>query len=428
MSKQEWRGGREDSRLYGQVRAEKQRILVTHYERLRPFLDERGRRLWAANEAIRFERGGIRAVAEALGMSQMTVIAGVKELKGEGRQAIDEKARRQRRCGGGRKALASKQPEIVRVIEAIVDPSTRGDPMAALKWTSKSLENIREELGKSGYKASATTIGKILREQLGYTLQGLKKTREGSSHEDRNAQFEYLNRKCREFQDCHQPVISVDTKKKELVGDFKNGGREWQPKGQPEEVRGHDFEDKKLGKAIPYGVYDIGRNQGWVSVGIDHDTAQFAVQSIGSWWRQMGQPTYPDATELLITADAGGSNGYRTRLWKRELQRLADESGLTITVCHLPPGTSKWNKIEHRMFCHITQNWRGRPLTSLDTIVNLIADTQTTKGLTIQSALDQNSYEKGIKISDEEMAQLQISRGEFHGEWNYSVHPRRVPE
>lgn len=299
--------------------------------------------------------------------------------------------------------------------------------MGPLKWTCKSLENIREELDKGGYNVCATTIGKILREQLEYSLQGLKKTKEGLSHEDRNAQFEYLNRKCKEFQNRHQPVISVDTKKKELVGDFKNGGREWRPKGKPEEVRGHDFEDKELGKAIPYGIYDIGRNEGWVSVGIDHDTAQFAVQSIHSWWRQMGQQTYPEATELLITADAGGSNGYRTRLWKRELQRLADETRLDITVCHLPPGTSKWNKIEHRMFCHITQNWRGRPLLSLDTIVNLIADTRTTKGLTIHSELDQNSYDKGIKVSDEEMAQLRIKREAFHGEWNYSIHPRTVP-
>lgn len=347
MSDQEWQGGREDPRLYKEVRAEKQKVLLVHYERIRPFLDERGRRLWAANEALRFGRGGIRAVAETLGMSQMTVIAGVKELKEAPRHLTDQ-GRRQRRGGGGRKALTSKHPEIVRAIEEIVDASTRGDPMAPLKWTSKSLENIREELGKSGHKVSATTIGKILREELEYSLQGLKKTREGSSHEDRNAQFEYLNRKCREYQERNQPVISLDTKKKELVGDFKNGGREWQPKGQPEEVRSHDFQDKQLGKAIPYGVNDISRNQGWVSVGIDHDTAQFAVQSIGSWWRQMGQQTYPHATELLITADAGGSNGYRTRLWKRELQRLVDETGLTVTVCHLPPGTSKRNKIEHR--------------------------------------------------------------------------------
>lgn len=426
MKEQEWKGGREDSRLYRQVRAEKQRILRTHYERIRPFLDERGRRMWAANEAIRFGKGGIRAVAEALGMSPMTVIAGVKELRGGLHEGTDANVRRQRRSGGGRKSITHRYPSIVRAIEEIVDPGTRGDPMGPLKWTCKSLENIREELGKGGYNVCATTIGKILREQLEYSLQGLKKTKEGSSHEDRNAQFEYLNRKCKEFQNRHQPVISVDTKKKELVGDFKNGGREWRPKGRPEEVRGHDFKDKELGKAIPYGIYDIGRNEGWVSVGIDHDTAQFAVQSIHSWWRQMGQQTYPDATELLITADAGGSNGYRTKLWKRELQRLADETRLAITVCHLPPGTSKWNKIEHRMFCHITQNWRGRPLMSLDTIVNLIADTRTTKGLTIHSELDQNSYDKGIKISDEEMAQLQISREKFHGEWNYSIHPRNA--
>lgn len=425
MKEDNWNGGREDSRLYSKVRAEKQRILATHYERIRHFLNERGRRIWAANEAIRFGRGGIRAVAEALGMSQVTVIAGMKELKESPGQGSDEMARQQRRRGGGRKTITSKYPGIVRAIEEIVDPSTRGDPMGSLKWTCKSLENIREELSKSGYEVSSPTIGMILRQQLEYSLQGLKKTKEGSSHEDRNAQFEYLNRKCQEFQERGQPVISVDTKKKELVGDFKNGGREWHPKGKPEEVRGHDFEDKELGKAIPYGIYDICRNQGWVSVGIDHDTAQFAVYSIGTWWRQMGQQTYPGAIELMITADAGGSNGYRTRLWKRELQRLADETGLKITVCHLPPGTSKWNKIEHRMFCHITQNWRGRPLVSLDTIVNLIADTQTTKGLTIQSALDQNTYQKGIKVSDEEMAQLCMTRDEFHGEWNYCFHPRK---
>jgi hypothetical protein len=426
MSEQERAGNREDKRLYSRVRAEKQKVVLAQYERLRPFLDERGRRLWAANEAIGFGKGGIRAVAEALGMSPVTIIAGAKELRGEGREQANLMARRQRRSGGGRKSLASKHPEIVRAIEAIVDPSTRGDPMAPLKWTSKSLKKIQEELSRAGYKASLDSISKILREQLGYTLQALKKTREGSSHEDRNAQFEHLNQKCKDFQDRQQPVISVDAKKKELVGEFKNPGREWQPKGQPEEVLSHDFEDKKLGKAIPYGVYDIGQNQGWVSVGIDHDTAQFAVQSIGSWWNQMGRVTYPDATELLITADAGGSNGYRTRLWKREIQRLADASGLTISVCHLPPGTSKWNKIEHRMFCHISQNWRGRPLISLETVVNLIANTQTSKGLIIQSALDQSTYEKGIKISNEEMAGFSISPDDFHGEWNYSVHPQKA--
>jgi len=354
MSEEAWKGGLEDPRLYRRVRAEKQKAVATRYGRICRFLDERMRRSWAGNEAIGFGTGGIRAVSETLGMSTVTVIAGARELKAErGDEAITAKER-QRRPGGGRKSIESKHPEIVGAIEKIVDPATRGDPMAPLKWSSKSLKNIREELAGAGYEVSADSISKILRGRLGYTLQGLKKTKEGASHEDRNAQFEHLNRKCKEFQDRGQPVISVDAKKKELVGDFKNAGQQWQPKGQPEEVRGHDFEDKNLGKAIPYGIYDISQNQGWVSVGIDHDTAQFAVQSLVAWWNQMGKQTYPEAGELLITADAGGSNGYRTRLWKRELQRLADESGLSITVCHLPPGTSKWNKIEHRMFCHIS--------------------------------------------------------------------------
>ena len=362
-------------------------------------------------------------MSEALGMSQVTVIAGVRELQGESGQKSDKKGG-QRRSGGGRKALTNKDPSIVQAIESVVDSTTGGDPMAPLKWTCKSLENIREELGKQGYTVSTTTNGKILHQQLNYSLQGLKKTKEGSSHVDRDAQFEYLSRRCREFQDRHQPVISVDAKKKELVGDFKNGGQEWQPKGEPKEVNGHDFEDKEKGKALPFGVYDVDRNQGWVSVGIDHDTAQFAVQSIYSWWSQMGQQAYPGAKELLITADAGGSNGYRIRLWKRELQRLADETGLKISVCHFPPGTSKWNKIEHRMFCHITQNWRGRPLVSLEAIVNLIAATRTKKGLTIQAALDESSYARSIKISDEELSEIRITRDDFHGEWNYAISPR----
>jgi hypothetical protein len=425
MNDLEWKGSQEETtRLYSKVRAQRQKLLASQYARLRPFLDERSRRLWAANEAIGFGKGGIRTVAEALGMSPVTIIAGKKELQEGGSNHETPMTGRQRRPGGGRKCLVSKYPGIVEAIEAIVDPATRGDPMAPLRWTSKSLVKIREELDRAGYKASPDSISGILREQLGYTLQGLKKTREGSSHEDRDAQFEHLNQKCKTFQDRGQPVISVDAKKKELLGDFKNAGREWQPKGQPEEVRGHDFEDKKLGKAIPYGVYDIGQNQGWVSVGMDHDTAQFAVQSIAAWWNQMGRQTYPNAKELLITADAGGSNGYRTRLWKCELQRFADECGLTVNVCHLPPGTSKWNKIEHRMFCHITQNWRGRPLISLETVVNLIANTRTSKGLAIHSALDQRSYQKGIKISDEQMAGLNITPDDFHGEWNYSIRPR----
>lgn len=427
MIDQERKGSQEETtRLYSRVRAQRQQVLAAQYERLRPFLDERGRRLWAANEAIGFGKGGVRAVAEALGMSPVTIIAGKKELQDDGARQTAPVEGRQRRPGGGRKSLLSKYPEIVESIELIVDPATRGDPMAPLRWTSKSLAKIREELERAGYKAGTDSIGAILREQLGYSLQGLKKTKEGSSDEDRNAQFEYVNQKCKDFQARGQPVISVDAKKKELVGDFKNSGREWQPKRQPEQVRGHDFEDKKLGKAIPYGVYDIGQNQGWVSVGMDHDTARFAVQTIGAWWSQMGHQTYPDAKELLIVADAGGSNGYRARLWKRELQRFADESGLSISVCHLPPGTSKWNKIEHRMFCHITQNWRGRPLISLETIVNLIANTRTTKGLTIQSALDESRYEKGIKVSNEEMADLNIKTDTFHGEWNYSIRPHGI--
>ena len=296
--------------------------------------------------------------------------------------------------------------------------------MKPLRWVAKSLPHIASELGRQGYNLSLSTVSKILHEELGYGMQGLRKTREGSSHGDRDAQFQHINQQCQAFQQRGQPVISVDSKKKELVGDFKNGGREWQPKGKPETVRVHDFEDKEKGKVTPHGVYDIGRNQGWVSVGIDHDTAEFAVDSIRHWWKRMGQPAYPQATELLITADSGGSNHYRARLWKYQLQKMADETGLRITVCHFPPGTSKWNKIEHRMFCHITANWRGRPLETQEVIVNLIANTQTSKGLTVQADLNVNSYAKGIKISDEDMAQLNIERGDFHGEWNYSLSPR----
>jgi hypothetical protein len=279
------------------------------------------------------------------------------------------------------------------------------------------------ELSRQGYRVSTHTVSKILQEDLDYGMQGLRKTREGSSHPDRDAQFHYINRQCQAFQQRHQPVISVDSKKKELVGDFKNGGREWHPKGEPEQVRTHDFEDQQKGKVTPHGVYDIGRNQGWVSVGIDHDTAEFAVDSIRHWWKRMGQLTYPEAEELLITADSGGSNSYRARLWKCQLQKLANETRLSITVCHFPPGTSKWNKIEHRMFCHITSNWRGRPLESLEVIVNLIAHTETSKGLTIDADLNVNSYAKGIKVSEEEMSRLNLRQADFHGEWNYTISP-----
>lgn len=428
MIDKDWQGGKKDERLYWKVRAEKKGVIREKYERLKPHLSERERRLWAANEAISFGRGGVRAVAEALKMSSTTITEGMRELSGEKASARVEsgaaRGRRQRRQGGGRKSTAQKHPELVRAIERIVAPATRGDPMAPLKWTSKSLKKIVGELEREGYRVSATTVSKLLQAELGYSLQGLKKTKEGASHPDRDAQFKHLNNQCQEFQQRGQPVISVDTKKKELVGDFKNGGREWQPKGEPEAVRTHDFEDKKLGKAIPHGIYDPGRNEGWVSVGIDHDTGEFAVASIRQWWNRMGCAAYPEATELLITADAGGSNSYRAKLWKRELQKLADETGLGITVCHFPPGTSKWNKIEHRMFCHITENWRGRPLTSLEVIVNLIANTGTSTGLAIKAALDAHHYEKGIKVTPEEMAELNISPADFHGEWNYTISPR----
>jgi len=426
MLDNDWRGGKQEQlRLYWKVREDRKRGIREKYERLKPHLGERGKRLWAANEALSFRAGGVRAVAEALQMSAKTVLQGKRELEGEP-SLLDrgEVGGRQRRPGGGRRSIQEKHPSLLQAIERIVDPATRGDPMAPLKWTSKSLSHVVSELSRQGYQISVTTLSKLLQKELGYSLQALRKTREGSSHPDRDAQFHYINRQCQAFQQRGQPVISVDSKKKELVGDFKNGGREWQRKGEPEGVRTHDFEDKQKGKATPHGIYDLGRNQGWVSVGIDHDTAEFAVDSLRHWWKRMGQPAYPKAQELLITADAGGSNSYRGRLWKYQLQKLSDEAGLGITVCHFPPGTSKWNKIEHRMFCHITANWRGRPLESLEVIVNLIASTQTSKGLTIQAALNVNSYSKGIKVSDEEMSRLNITPADFHGEWNYSISPR----
>jgi len=425
MIEQDWQGGKTDGRQYHQVRKAKMEDVAKRYEILKPFLNERSRRLWAANEAIAFGKGGVRAVSEALGKSGNTVIAGIRELEA-GSNALGDgqiPAERQRRRGGGRKSMAETKPEVVKAIEAIVDPATRGDPMMPLRWVSKSRKNIKKELDKQGHVVSKDTIGKILKETLSYSLQGLRKTREGTSHPDRDTQFHHINEQCRVFQADDQPVISVDTKKKELVGDFKNAGREWRPQGQPEPVRTHDFVDKELGKAAPYGVYDIAKNEGWVSVGCTSDTAEFAVHSIRMWWYRMGQSVYPQAKRLLITADAGGSNGYRVRLWKWELQKLADETGLTITVCHLPPGTSKWNKIEHRMFCHITENWRGRPLTSLETIVELIAGTTTEPGLTIKSALDATTYRKGIAVSDAEMDEINITKNKFRGEWNYSIAP-----
>ena len=426
MSGSDWQGGRKDGRLYDNVRTEIQRVIHDKYERLKGCLDERAKRLWAGTEAIALGRGGIRAVAEAIGISQQVVIEGSRELRGEIKGSRTSAAPgRQRRPGGGRKAKTKQQPGLVQAIETIVDPATRGDPMRPLRWTSKSLDKICGELKQQGWQASPPTVSKILRKTLKYSLQGQKKTKEGAKQNpDRNAQFEYLSEQCKDFQQRGQPVISVDAKKKEKVGNFKNGGREWQPQGNPELALSHDFEDKKLGKFTPYGAYDQGRNEGWVSVGVNHDTAEFAVASIRNWWTRMGKSVYPQARELLITADAGGSNGYRIRLWKRELQKLADETGLTLTICHFPPGTSKWNKIEHRMFCHITANWRGRPLSSLEVAVNLIASTTTKTGLSIHADLDLCGYKKGIRVSKDEMSKLQLKPADFHGEWNYTITSR----
>jgi hypothetical protein len=397
------------------------------FETLRPYLDERRRRLWAAAEAMVLGRGGITAVATATGLERNTIRVGIREL--QARPLADsepagaaDRVQRVRTVGGGRKPLTSEDPGLLSDLEALVAPVTRGDPMSPLRWTCKSTRQLAAELVRQGHRVSHQTVADLLH-ALDYSLQGTRKTREGADHPDRDAQFAHINDQTRAFQQRGQPVISVDTKKKELVGDFKNAGREWQPTGQPEIVRVHDFLDKQLGKAIPYGVYDVAANQGWVSVGIDHDTAAFAVASVRQWWEQMGRPTYPKATELLITADSGGSNGSHLRLWKTELQRLADETGLRISVCHFPPGTSKWNSIEHRLFCHITQNWRGRPLVSLEVIVNLIGNTTTRTGLKVQAELDPAAYPTGVKVSDAEFSAVQLQPAAFHGDWNYAIAP-----
>jgi len=400
------------------------------FEALRPYLDERRRRLWAAAEAMALGRGGITAVATATGLQRATIRVGVRELRSgpstsTAAEPVAEVAQRVRAAGGGRKPLSAEDPTLVRDLEALVEPVTRGDPMSPLRWTCKSTRQLAAELVRQGHRVSHTTVAEVLH-ALNYSLQATRKTKEGSEHPDRDAQFVYLNEQTRAFQQRRQPVISVDCKKKELVGDFANGGREWQPAGYPEEVRVHDFLDKQLGKAIPYGVYDVAANQGWVSIGIDHETAAFAVASIRQWWEQMGRARYPSATELLITADSGGSNGSHNRLWKTELQRLADDTGLRITVCHLPPGTSKWNLIEHRLFCHITQNWRGRPLVSLEVVVNLIANTTTRAGLQVRSGLDTGTYPIGIKVPNTELDAVHLEPAAFHGDWNYSIAPRSI--
>ncbi|QEH32916.1 Rhodopirellula transposase [Aquisphaera giovannonii] len=385
-------------------------------------MDERMSRQWAAAEASAYGWGGVRAVSEAIGMSPHTIRKGSTELAGREANPDIPIPPRIRRPGGGRKRCTESDPELSAALELVVDPVTRGDPMSPLRWTCKSTTRLAEELTRQGHPASPSTVGRLLK-AAGYSLQSNRKTKEGGGHPDRNAQFEHINAMVKAFQENGQPVISVDTKKKELVGEFKNGGREWQPSGHPQEVLVHDFMDKELGKAIPYGVYDVTGNQGWVSVGIDHDTARFAAEAIRRWWKKMGSRRYRGADRLLITADGGGSNGSRCRLWKVALQELARGLGIPLHVCHFPPGTSKWNKIEHRMFCHITQNWRGRPLVSHEVIINLIANTATDRGLTIQAELDPGSYPTGIKVTDEQLAAVNITPNAFHGEWNYSILP-----
>jgi len=399
-------------------------LIKTKYRALAPLMDERMRRQWAASEATAYGWGGIQAIAQATGLSPTTIRKGQAELVERAEHSENAITARLRRPGAGRKRKTEEFPELIEDLEKLVDPVTRGDPESPLRWTCKSAATLARELTTRKRKVSENTVGRLLK-SAGYSLQSNRKTREGKSHPDRNGQFEYINTTVRQFQDRGQPVISVDTKKKELVGDFKNSGREWQPKGKPEEVRVHDFMDKELGKAIPYGVYDLTQNQGWVSVGIDHDTARFAAGAIRRWWVKMGRKRYPLAQELLITADGGGSNGSRSRLWKVALQDLATDLGLRIRVCHFPPGTSKWNKIEHRMFSFITQNWRGRPLVSHEVIINLIANTTTQQGLIINAELDTGSYPTGIKVSDDNLASVNLIPDEFHGDWNYSIAPSR---
>ena len=397
-------------------------VLKRKYGALKNYFDEARLRLWAAAEARGLGHGGVVCVAEVTGLSRRTVQRGLTELaRGRGRRpavSVD----RVRAPGGGRKQLTERDAPLLTDLEALVEPTSRGHPQSLLRWTCKSTTKLATELNRKHHRVSQRSVCTLLA-KLNYSLQSVRKSREGAQHPDRDAQFVHINRRVSEFVRAGQPVISVDTKKKELVGDFTQKGREWRPNGKPEKVRVHDFIDDRLGKVAPYGVYDLAANQGWVSVGIDHDTAEFAVETIRRWWREMGRPLYPRARQVLITADAGGSNGYRTRLWKVALQQLAKEAGLQIGVCHFPPGTSKWNKIEHRMFCHITQNWRGRPLISRQVVVNLIGGTTTQAGLKIKAALDTHKYLPGIKITKEQMQSVCLKPDKFHGEWNYTILP-----
>jgi Rhodopirellula transposase DDE domain len=390
------------------------------YRALAPTLTERSRRVWAATEAQALGHGGIALVARASGISRTTIQRGLREVESGARLAPG----RTRRPGGGRKRSTAKDPGLLPALEALLEPTVSGDPQSPVRWTSKSVRRLASELGAQGHAVSHQLVAELLR-QAGYSLQGNRKAREGPQHPDRDAQFQYLHQRIRQWQRRRQPVISVDTKKKELVGAFKNAGREWRPTGEPVAVGVHDFPGQARGKAIPYGVYDLSRNEGWVSVGVTHDTASFAVNAIRRWWQQMGRRAYPRARSLLITADAGGSNGPRLRLWKWELQQFANRTGLAITVCHFPPGTSKWNKVEHRLFSYISTNWRGKPLVDFVTIVQLIGATTTTAGLRVKAALDRHPYPEGVVIADDQWAAVQLTTHAFHGDWNYTIRPAR---
>ncbi len=398
--------------------------LAVKFARLLPHLNERQRRLAVAAEVAAVGRGGVSVVARASGLSRPTVYRGLAELDGPVLESGWVRA-----SGGGRKRLVQTDPGLVGALEALIGPVSRGDPGSQLRWTTRSTRNLAEALTVAGHPVSRMRVDELLHE-LRYSLQGNVKVREGAQHPDRDAQFRYINRRVASYLRRHEPVISVDAKKKELIGNYKNPGRTWRPEGDPVEVNTHDFPDKVLGKAIPYGVYDVGRNHGWVEVGIDHDTAAFAVAAIRAWWHGDGAPNYPRAGRLLITADAGGSNSYRGRLWKKELGALATQTGLAITVCHFPPGTSKWNQVEHRLFSQISTNWRGQPLTSHEIAVDLIGATTTREGLAVHAKLDPGTYPQGIEVTDEELAALRIQHHRFHGEWNYTVQPtkRKTPE
>jgi hypothetical protein len=403
------------------IRAAQARAARKRYREMTPVLNEQSRRRFVALEARALGRGGVSLMARISGLARSTIYHGLSDIH----QQVSAASGRVRKAGGGRKRKTFEDPTLVLDLKSLVEPATRGDPMQPLLWTTRSLRNLVNELAKKGHRACPTLVGDLLR-GMGYSLQANSKTREGSKHIDRDAQFQYINTQAKAFLAAHEPVISVDTKKKELVGNFKNNGREWRRQGTPELVNVHDFIDPKLSRAVPYGVYDIADNVGWVSVGTDHDTASFAVNAIRRWWRAMGKKRYPKAAQLMISADGGGSNGYRVRLWKVELQKLADELKLPITICHLPPGASKWNKIEHRLFSFITINWRGKPLRSYRTIVQLIAATTTDAGLRVRAELDENKYPKAVKVSDAQLAAVNLSRHSFHGDWNYTIAPSRA--